>query len=195
MLSSLELIASESRRCGEIVKNLLTFARVAPMNLQWVQVNGVIEQCAKLVEHQCELKGIELHKQIDLLLPKMHGDPAQIEQLLLALVVNAIEAMPHGGNLWLGAGQQDASISLSVRDDGIGIPPDLLPYIFEPFRTTKEGHSAGLGLAVSSSIVERHHGRIKVDSEPGRGTTFTILLPLDANVPATATAAALAVAR
>jgi two-component system NtrC family sensor kinase len=97
--------------------------------------------------------------------------------------MNAIDAMPRGGNLWIETrlSNDEAEIEITVRDDGAGIAPDVLPHIFEPFLTTKEsGHGVGLGLAISRGIVERHNGRIEVASELGRGTTFTITLPSEA---------------
>jgi two-component system NtrC family sensor kinase len=109
------------------------------------------------------------------------------------MVINAIDAMPHGGNLWVStrtvkAGEQ---IELQVRDDGVGIPPEILPQIFDPFTTTKEvGKGVGLGLAVSKGIVERHGGHIEVASELGVGTTFRIILPLRAGHPEQARATA-----
>ena len=102
---------------------------------------------------------------------------------LLALVMNAIDAMPRGGNLMVRTRSlpQSRQIEIQVRDDGVGIPPDLLPRLFEPFLTTKEtGKGVGLGLAISKTIVERHGGVIEVESQPGRGTTFYIFLPVDA---------------
>ena len=107
-------------------------------------------------------------------------DPGQIEQVLLALMINAIDAMPRGGNLWLRTLQREQSEEIfEVRDDGSGIPPEILERIFEPFLTTKEsGKGVGLGLAVSHNIIQRHHGRIDVQSEVGKGTTFTVSLPL-----------------
>jgi signal transduction histidine kinase len=90
--------------------------------------------------------------------------------------------MPRGGNLWLRTRlhEEGTEVEIQVRDDGTGISPDILPQIFEPFLTTKEGgHSVGLGLAISHGIVERHGGRIEVESEPGKGTTFTVRLPLE----------------
>jgi two-component system, NtrC family, sensor kinase len=183
----LDLIGGESRRCGEIVRNLLTFSRTAPMNLETVDVNMIVDRAVRLVHHQLELDGIELQLHVDDALPKVHCDSAHIEQVLLALIMNAIDAMPHGGNLWLRTGMSRAGdrVELEVRDDGIGISPEVLPHIFEPFQTTKEsGHGVGLGLAISHSIIERHQGRIEVDSQLGKGTVFKVVLPVD---PAVAT--------
>jgi two-component system, NtrC family, sensor kinase len=179
----LSLIASESRRCGDLVKNLLTFSRSAPMNAEPTDLNLVIDRCVRLVQHQLELGAIQLHTDLGSSLPKVHGDPSQIEQVVLALVMNAIDAMPRGGNLWLQTrlNENQQELELEVRDDGMGIPPEILPQIFEPFLTTKEAtHGVGLGLAISHSIIERHRGRIEVQSESGKGTRFTITLPLEA---------------
>jgi two-component system, NtrC family, sensor kinase len=177
----LDLIASESRRCGDLVKNLLTFSRTAPMNPEPTDLNQVVDRLVRLVQHELELTGIQLQRDRQDDLPRISCDPAQIEQVLLALVMNAIDAMPRGGNLWIRthAVTEAAAIELEIRDDGCGIPAEILPHIFEPFLTTKEsGHGVGLGLAISHSIIERHHGTIEVHSEPGRGTTFKIRLPL-----------------
>lgn len=179
---SLDLIASESRRCGDLVKNLLTFSRTTPMNLQPTNLNQVIDRALRLVQHQFDLAGIPVQKQFDPELPLAHCDGAQIEQVLLALIMNALDAMPQGGNLWLTTRycDSDGAVRVVVRDDGSGIPPEILERIFEPFLTTKEtGRGVGLGLAISQSILERHDGKIEVQSEVGRGTTFTITLPCE----------------
>jgi two-component system NtrC family sensor kinase len=176
----LDLIASESRRCGDLVKNLLTFSRAAPMNVVSTELNAVLDRCVRLVAHQLEMNGIELHLDLAQGLPRIQCDPSQIEQVVLALVMNAIDATPPGGNLRLSTHVREEAMEalIQVRDDGPGIAPEILPRIFEPFVTTKDsGKSVGLGLAVSQSIVERHHGRIDVQSEPGKGTTFTVTLP------------------
>ena len=181
----LDLIAEESRRCGDLVKNLLTFSRTAPLNVQTTDLNTVVDRAVRLVAHQMELNGVELHLELPPGLPGVQCDPGQIEQVLLALIMNAIDAMPRGGNLWVGTKlDEDAGEEIFwVRDDGSGIPQDILPQIFEPFLTTKEsGKSVGLGLAVSQNIVARHRGRIEVTSELGKGTTFTVTLPLDGAV-------------
>jgi two-component system NtrC family sensor kinase len=187
---SLDLIASESRRCGDLVKNLLTFSRTTPINLQPTNLNQVIEQALRLVQHQLDLTGIHVEAQLESQLPLIVCDGAQMEQVLLALLMNAADAMPQGGNLWItstssaGANQ----LRIVVRDDGAGIPPDILPRIFEPFLTTKEtGRGVGLGLAISHSILERHNGSIDVQSELGKGTTFTVALPWEAEAAKAAT--------
>jgi two-component system NtrC family sensor kinase len=182
-IQCLDLIASESRRCGELIKNLLTLSRTAPMNVQTTDLREVVDRCLLLVRHNLELVGIELQLKLAEDLPLVQCDPAQIEQVLLALIMNAIDAMPRGGTLWLEArrSRDDQAIEILVRDDGAGIPPDVLPQIFEPFMTTKEnGRGVGLGLAISRGIVERHGGRIEVVSELGRGTAFTVSLPMHA---------------
>jgi two-component system, NtrC family, sensor kinase len=179
-MQCLELIAAESRRCGDLIKNLLSLSRTAPMNVQPTTLRAVIDRCLLLVRHQLELVGVELQLNLAEDLPVVHCDPAQIEQVLLALIMNAIDAMPRGGTLWIETRLSSAKteIEIKVRDDGAGIAPDVLPHIFEPFLTTKErGRGVGLGLAISRGIVERHNGRIEVESELGRGTTFTITLP------------------
>jgi len=179
-MQCLELIAAESRRCGELIKNLLSLSRTAPMNIQSTDLHAVVDRCLMLVRHQLDLGGVELQVKSAEDLPRVPCDPAQIEQVLIALIMNAIDAMPRGGNLWLETQMNgDAGeIVIRVRDDGAGIAPDILPHIFEPFLTTKEtGHGVGLGLAISRGIVERHNGSIEVESELGRGTTFTITLP------------------
>jgi two-component system, NtrC family, sensor kinase len=182
-LECLDLIAGESRRCGELVKNLLTFSRTSPMNVEPADINTIFERCVRLVQHKLELTGIQLHLELAENAPRVLCDGAQIEQVILALTMNAIDAMPKGGNLWLGTKASEAAqeLQMQVRDDGMGIPAEILPQIFEPFLTTKEsGHGVGLGLAISRSIMDRHNGRIEVQSEANKGTTFTLTLPLQA---------------
>ena len=179
-MQCLDLIATESRRCGDLIKNLLSLSRTSPMNVQSTDLHAVINRCLMLVRHQLELGGVELQLNLAKNLPLVSCDPAQIEQVFLALIMNAKDAMPRGGNLWIETRMSDdeSEVEIQVRDDGAGIAPDVLPHIFEPFLTTKEsGHGVGLGLAISRGIVERHNGRIAVQSELGRGTTFSVTLP------------------
>jgi two-component system NtrC family sensor kinase len=176
----LEQIAGESRRCGVIVKNLLTFARQAPLVPQANHLGEVVQRCLLLVGHQCELQQVEVESHLDPKMPPFYCDAGQIQQVLLALLVNAVEAMPHGGRLKLetayNAARREAEILVS--DEGMGIPEEVLPHIFEPFFTTKaEGKGVGLGLAVAFGIVQQHGGHIEVSSTPQKGTTFKVTLP------------------
>ncbi len=182
-MQCLDLIATESRRCGDLIKNLLSLSRTAPMNVQTTDLHAVVDRCLMLVRHQLDLVGIELTLNLSQDVPRVPCDPAQIEQVLIALIMNAVDAMPRGGSLWIETrlNLDETEIEIEVRDDGAGIAPDILPHIFEPFLTTKEtGHGVGLGLAISRGIMERHNGRIDVKSELGRGTTFIVTLPTDA---------------
>ena len=181
---SLDLIVSESRRCGDLVKNLLTFSRTTPINLQATNLNQVIDRALRLIQHQLDLAGVHVEPELDPELLPVVCDGAQIEQVVLALMMNALDAMPQGGNLWVTTKlcKEDNAVRIIVRDDGCGIPPEILPRLFEPFLTTKEtGRGVGLGLAISQSIMERHNGSIDVQSEIGKGTTFTVTLPWDAD--------------
>ena len=184
-LQCLDLISAESRRCGELVKSLLSFSRQSPMNVQPTEINQVVQQCVMLLRHNFEHSAIQLNLNLAEGLPRLQCDPSQIEQVLLAVIVNAVDAMSRGGNLWLETrlSEDRTRIVITVRDDGSGISPEILPKIFEPFVTTKEhGHGTGLGLAVSRSIIERHSGRISLQSELGKGTTVTITLPIPGGV-------------
>jgi two-component system NtrC family sensor kinase len=176
MKGSLDLVASESKRCGELVKNLA-----------WCDLNQVIDRCVRLVQHKMDMGNIQLNLDLAADLPPVHCDPAQIEQVVLAMVINALDALPQGGNLWISTRvDSDGAIELVIRDDGIGIPAEHLPHIFEPFYTTKEAGGSGLGLAISQNIVERHGGHIDMSSTVGQGTTFKIVLPVDSQRPAMA---------
>jgi two-component system, NtrC family, sensor kinase len=148
-------------------------------------LNQVIDRALRLVQHQLDLGAIQVQLDLNAELPLVLCDGAPIEQVLLALMMNALDAMPQGGNLWVTTmlTREDNAVRIVVRDDGCGIPPEILPRLFEPFLTTKEtGRGVGLGLAISRSILERHNGDIEVQSEIGRGTTFTVTLPWDGDV-------------
>jgi two-component system NtrC family sensor kinase len=174
----LGLIQKEATRSGAIVRNLLTFARRSAVSLSASPLNPVLERSALLVSHHAQMAGVRL--ELDLLEGDdvLVCDPDQLEQALVALLVNGIEATSGGGSLRLAAAPAEAgSVVLTVSDTGSGIPEDVLPHIFEPFFTSKEDGSVGLGLAVVYGIVQQHMGTIEVDSAPGRGTTFRITLP------------------
>jgi two-component system NtrC family sensor kinase len=172
----------ECIRCGEIVHNLLTFARRTGGDMESIDIGEIVERALMLVRHHLEISNIELHSELNAEDTMITADPGQVQQALLALLVNAVEAMPKDGermarlNVEL-RGEPDF-VEIEVRDTGVGIDPDVLPHIFEPFFSTKGAESGvGLGLAVVYGIINRHGGKIDVDSQRGRGTTFTIRLP------------------
>jgi two-component system NtrC family sensor kinase len=175
----LALIEGESRRCGTIVKNLLTFARQAPLNPQKNDLNAIVERGLLLVGHQCDLQSIDLEKALDAGVPPIYCDAGQVQQALLALLMNAVEAMPRGGRLKVGTSFNAASreARVVISDEGPGIPEDVLPHIFEPFFTTREeGKGVGLGLAIAFGIIQQHGGNIEVVSTKQKGSTFTVTL-------------------
>jgi two-component system NtrC family sensor kinase len=182
MAEQLQTIERESKRCGELVKNLLTFSRQAPSNREPNDLNTVVHRAVLLVKHKLDMQSIELKESLGADLPPVHCDANQIQQVVLVLMVNASEAMPKGGTLQVSTGlDADADQGyVRVKDTGSGIPEDVLPRIFDPFFTTKEDQNrTGLGLAVAHSIVEQHAGDIAVRSAPGEGTEFTVRLPVE----------------
>lgn len=179
VLDALELIRSEALRCGNIVRNLLTYARQGSAEMRSASLHEVVDRALHLVAHHIELRGIDAVRELTLADDRVVCDPEQIQQALMALLINAVEATGEGGRLVVRTEADGADrVRLSVADTGVGIAPDALPHIFDPFFSTKdETKGVGLGLAVVQGIVQRHEGRIDVDSRPGRGTTFTITLP------------------
>jgi signal transduction histidine kinase len=179
--SYLDLIEKESARCSIIVSNLLTFSRKSPTTTGPVSLDDLLQRSILLVQHKMELNHIRLEKQIATDLPEILGDANQLQQSIINLVFNAIDAMPKGGTIYLSVAHKaaDHSVLLEVRDTGMGIAEKHLPHIFEPFYTTKdEGYGVGLGLSTVYGIVENHHGRIEVESKPGEGTCFRLWFPV-----------------
>jgi two-component system NtrC family sensor kinase len=174
----LQMVDSEAGRCGDIVRNLLAFSRQAGARFAEEDLAPVLERCRMLLKHQAEMNGVTLEVRPAEGLPKVVCDAGQVQQLILALAMNALEATPSDGRVTVEASPDRDGVRIVVADTGWGIPKEHLERIFEPFFTTKEaGKGVGLGLAVVYGIVQRHGGTIDVDSEPGRGTTFTVRLP------------------
>lgn len=175
----LNLVDQELGRCGNIVKNLLLFSRAAPGEHVSVSMADVIHHCTQLIGHHLKLHDIQL---TEVCAPDVsaHGDPQQLRQALLALLMNAVEAMPQGGELTVNARMLDDSrqCRLTVADTGRGIAESDLPHIFEPFFSSKtDASGVGLGLSVVYGIIQNHQGTIQVDSRPGEGTRMIITLP------------------
>lgn len=179
MLHTLDLIGSEALRCGTIVRDLLTYARQGKAKFAPARLHALTTRALELVRHHTELRGIAISREFTLADDAIVCDGDQIIQALVALFINAIEAMGEGGRLTVkSAGAADDAVRLVVSDTGVGITPDVQSRIFDPFFSTKDdAKGVGLGLAVVLGIVQRHEGRIDVASQPGHGTTFTITLP------------------
>jgi two-component system NtrC family sensor kinase len=182
----LEKIARETERCSRIIKNLLDFSRQTKVTLRLVDVNDVIEATLSIIAHQISLENIRAQKELSPSLPSVLADFDQIQQALMNVMLNAAQAMPDGGDLTittslatavrLGDSARDA-VRITISDTGIGIPQENLDKLFTPFFSTKDkGKGVGLGLSVVHGIIERHHGKIEIESDPGAGTTFSIYL-------------------
>jgi two-component system NtrC family sensor kinase len=178
----LALIDRESVRCGEIVKNLLVFARGQSVRTTMASINEIVENSLMLVRHHLEMHRVRLEATLLSGDPTIVAERGRVQQAVLALLMNAIEAM-HGlkdreAVLRVRVEGDDERVVLSIEDTGVGIEPELVPHIFEPFVTTKgETSGVGLGLAVVYGVVHGHGGEITVRSTPGAGTTFTLWLP------------------
>ncbi len=184
ILDTLSIIIDEISRCGNIVKNLLLFSKQKLGEFKEEDICQIIKRSVALIAHHLEMNNIKLQLELPEKPVFMVCDSQQIEQMLLAMEINAIEAMPEGGNLKIELKEiNDDKIQIKISDTGVGIPDDILPHIFEPFFTTKkEGKGTGLGLAVVYGIVERHNGNISVESKVNSGTTFTVTLPKNFNI-------------
>jgi PAS domain S-box-containing protein len=175
----LSLIRSEAFRCKTITNGLLDFSRVRTGNRTPIDMGLTIKSSARLIAHQKRGDNIEIKLELDENLPPISADEGQMQQAVIALSTNAIDAMQGGGTLTLRASSQNGRVVVEIQDTGHGIAPEDLPKVFEPFFTTKEiGKGTGLGLAVCYGIVTEHGGRLAVRSNVGVGTTFTMYLPI-----------------
>lgn len=174
----LNRIATAASRCKEVVKKFLNFAREEPLHkIELVNLGELVEEVLFLSHHALSSHKIEVTKRIGSN-PWLKADRKQMEEVLINIILNACDAMPGGGKLTITAYKEDSGITLKISDTGLGINPEHLPYIYDPFFTTKEpGKGTGLGLAVSYNIIKSYKGNIDVQSEVGKGTTFTIMIP------------------
>lgn len=183
-LHALEKILKGSQRAAAIISSMLGFARNQSMVREQTDLVDLVEEVLILTEKDLRKHQVKVET-------RFHGRPkapvirCQIEQILINLIINARQAMPNGGRLLIEVSEkpQTHMAEVSVIDSGVGIPPDRLRLIFEPFFSTKEpdenGHGgSGLGLSVCRQIIEQHHGRIRVESLPGKGSKFIVKLPL-----------------
>jgi two-component system NtrC family sensor kinase len=181
--SLLEKITRQTFRASEIVNNLLNFSRTSGSEIGDVDVNKVIADTLALLEHQFKVAKVEVHNTPEPKLPAIQGNAGRLQQVFLNLFLNAKDAMPGGGTLRV-ATLNGESVSVCISDTGTGIAPEHIQRIYDPFFTTKtapregQARGTGLGLSVTYGIIQEHAGKIRVESHPGQGTTFTLDFPL-----------------
>ncbi len=179
---ALTIIDDETKRCQKLIQSLMQYSRPGETHPQAVNVASLIETSLQMINSRLHRQKVEAVRQIPAdHLPNIHGDAQQLEQVLINLYLNALDAMPGGGTLTIGATLQDIeanqNVVITVADTGLGIDEKDLPKIFQPFYTARKVTGLGLGLPICERIVKNHGGRIEVKSQPGKGTTFTIYLP------------------
>jgi signal transduction histidine kinase len=171
-------ILREALRCKNLVVDLLTFARVIKPAPENVNINEVIDQTISLITALTKITNIEVKKNYAPDINPVSVNKNQIQQVIVNLCNNAVDAMPSGGTLTITTLNSGRTVRVVIRDTGPGMTAEIKQHIFEPFFTTKEvGMGTGLGLSLSYEIMQRHKGSIAVESEPGRGTQFTLTLP------------------
>ncbi len=188
-------IETQARRCKKIVQNLLRFSRAdSDTEFEDIDINKVIEDTITFVEHQLHMNQIELKIELSPDIPRIFGNAGQLQQVFTNLIINAMHASPPESEIRIvtrhspAVGEFGGTVEIHIIDQGTGIEPENLKKIFEPFFTTKEiGKGTGLGLSVSYGIIKSHGGEIRVDSTPGEGTTFTIILPVQKHLEKTDT--------
>jgi two-component system NtrC family sensor kinase len=177
-------VLKQSERCRGIVKGLLDFSRQSRGNMQPLDLNTLIKDTLSLIGKQSLFFNIQVVQDLDLELPAVIGDRSQLQQVFMNLLINAVQAMDEKGTITVvtrGSGEERVEVRIS--DTGHGIPPGQIDKIFDPFFTTKEsGCGTGLGLSIVYGIVTTHRGTISVESEAGKGSTFTIRLPAEVAV-------------
>ena len=175
------LMSGELERCGNIISGLLSFSRQSEMAPKDIDLNEILEQVIALTRHKMEIQGIQLRTSFSSSPLVVNGDVNQLQQCLLNLIFNAIEAMPDGGQMHVTSklDKTSANALLKIRDTGSGIAKEDLPHIFDPFFSTKEeGEGTGLGLSIVYGILKNHGGEVRVESQKGKGSTFLLSFPI-----------------
>jgi signal transduction histidine kinase len=173
------VIGRGAQRAAAIVKDLRTFSRLDEASRKPVDLHDGLDVSIRLLEHRWRDR-VTVHRDYGDL-PLVECDAGQINQALVNILANAFDAIPERGNVWVSTRADDTDVTITIRDDGAGIPDDVRARIFDPFFTTKDvGAGTGLGLSITHGIVAAHGGRIEVESAPGAGTAFRVVLPTHA---------------
>jgi two-component system, NtrC family, sensor histidine kinase HydH len=173
----LDIIEKESNRLNKLLTNFLDFARPRAPRFQKIDIRSLIDSVSALSAHGSSFHSIKLHKELQRDIPEIDCDPEQLKQVLLNLLLNAAQASPDTGSVWIKATASKERVFISVRDEGTGISPEQSEQIFDPFFTTKKD-GTGLGLAIASMIIEQHGGTLTAESNSTRGMTFRLELPI-----------------
>jgi signal transduction histidine kinase len=181
---ALKIIDEETRRCQRIIQELLQFARPRNTEFALTDIKQLLDKCVNLVANRLYKQSITSSMAIDENLPRISADSQQLEQVVVNLLLNAIDAMPKGGRLAVEATLTTYDgcaplVAIAVEDNGAGIDEAHLAKIFQPFFSAKKSKGIGLGLSICERIVQNHGGRILVESSPGKGSRFSIQLPLE----------------
>lgn len=176
VIEFLDIADDEVNSSNKIINDLLGFSRVGKPAVSPARIKGVIDDA---LSHLTIPENIEMVKKLDADLPEVNIDTDQIRQVLVNMIMNAVQAMPEGGRLTISVRERDKFLEVEISDTGCGIPKEAIGKIFDPLFTTR-AKGIGLGLAVCKAVIERHEGNIEVESEVGKGATFTIRLPLKA---------------
>ena len=183
LIEYLELITEESSRCGKIVKDLLLFSHKGDNEYQKTNIIAIIDKCITLIDHHLEIHRINLLKQYEADEIMAYVNPQKIQQALMSMLINSIEAMPRGGGITVKVSKERDVLTIRISDEGVGISENDLPHIFEPFYTTKEASKGtGLGLSIVYGIISHHDGYVEVENTSKAGTTFKITLPLNEKI-------------
>lgn len=180
MLKNLKLIETETKRCGEIVKGLLDFSKKDQEDYEPKHLHEILQETFELMTHPVKIANIVFQKDFSASDDYIYCSPNQIKQACMGIIVNASEAVSEQGEILMHTSNPDEdTVKIDITDNGIGIDPEDIPHIFEPFFSTKQqARGIGLGLSIAHGIIQSHKGKIQVKSEPGLGTTISILLPL-----------------
>ena len=174
-------ITAQIKRCRSITSRLLSFARKRETPMEVADVNNSLDEILPFLAKEARLAGVQIHRRFNIDIPLVRIEDLQLEEILINLIKNAIHSMSPRtyGNIWLFATQKDGKAILTIKDDGPGIDKKVMDRLFDPFVTTKPvGQGTGLGLSICYGIVKHHGGEIQVESEPGKGTSFRVILPV-----------------
>ncbi len=177
---SVEILLEETRRLDRIVHQFLNLTRRPPLRLRKTNLNRVVQDVVKFMAHELRERKITYTLELNSEIPAFLADGEQLHRAFLNIVKNGMESMPDGGKLTIRTERIDKLVKISFRDEGVGIPEEDAKRIFDLYYTTKDSGS-GLGLAIVKSIIEEHEGRIEVESKIGRGSVFTVILPIRQN--------------